>query len=777
MREQDVVDGRYRVERKLAAGGFGAIYAATDLVMGREVALKVLHRELASDAAVVARFRREAEALARLRDPHTITMYDVGADADGTPYIVLELLRGETLYQHFLNTGTLHWRRMAIIARGVCSSLREAHAVGIIHRDLKPANIHLEVSALQQDHVKVLDFGIAKLVDAENAALPDLTLAGQMIGTFDYMPPEQLIGGTCTGKSDVFALAVVMYEMMTGSLPYGTTEGPAGRLMTMLTTSPAPLSERIEIPPMLEETLLRALSRDVEERPTMEELDYVLDALIEGSKPFRIAAADISQMIDEALTENEDTAFADAEALAAESTGAMAFAANDDADDATESFVDTTGAPANLVTDDAIGATGSAADDDDDGTFPADDADTWVGTPPQTTTIGMMPTRPPSSPPVAAESDIEALHKPLGKREPRTPAFNAEGTGQRAPVRDALGTPAPELVDRSRSTDSSSRASDSSSRSSESSSQSSESSSRSSDSSSSRFAIGSRTALKPANNASFTPTARRVTPAHVPPPPPRRTPAHASPLAASVASPSSSVASSTDSQVQTARQPARRVTPVDPLASTISPHAKVKAVDPLGSTMSPDANVKAIAPHASTKSQGADPLQPYADALAKTAAHLHIDTSPRSSTDSQAQTARQPRRVLTPPSGVATSSMSARAEIERLANRPQMPVVRITTPPHGQSRAGSADGRPGRDALTAPAHRVWMGRPTPSEQALPPPPSMSPSGELPAVPTRMATGTTPIVNKTSRVSMTKVAVWALALFGVGFAVALGIAAL
>ena len=183
-----------------------------------------------------------------------------------------------------------------------------------------------------------------------------------------------------------------------------------------------------------------------------------------------------------------------------------------------------------------------------------------------------------------------------------------------------------------------------------------------------------------------------------------------------------------------------------------------------------------MSPHANVK---ADSVRERAEALAKTATHLHIDANAKTatSTDSQAQTARQPRRVLTPPSGVATNATSARAEIERLAARPQMPVVRIATPPHGQTRPGAADGRTGRDALTAPAHRVWKGRPTPSEQALPPAPALSPSGELPAMPTRMATGTSPIVNKPARVSPTKIAVWALALFGVGFAAALGISAL
>jgi eukaryotic-like serine/threonine-protein kinase len=187
----EILDRRYRLDEKIAFGGFGSIYRATDLIMGRQVALKVLHRELGTDSSVVERFRREASALAKLRDPHTITMYDVGETEDGTRYIVMELLRGESLHELFHASGKrLPWRRVVAIARGVCSSLREAHAVGIVHRDLKPANIHLERHALEADYVKVLDFGIAKMVDALEPNR-DLTLAGQMIGTFDYMPPNR----------------------------------------------------------------------------------------------------------------------------------------------------------------------------------------------------------------------------------------------------------------------------------------------------------------------------------------------------------------------------------------------------------------------------------------------------------------------------------------------------------------------------------------------------------------------------------------------------------
>ncbi len=278
-----ILDGRYRIDEKLAAGGFGSIYRAMDLVMGREVALKVLHRELAKDASVVERFRREANALAKLRDPHTITMYDVGESRDGTRYIVMELLRGESLHDLFHHSGKkLPWRRVVRIARGVCSSLREAHAVGIVHRDLKPANIYLEQHPLEADYVKVLDFGIAKMVDTVEAD-QDLTLAGQMIGTFDYMPPEQMLGGMTTGKSDVFTLGVVLYEMICGERPFGEAKGPASMLMTMMGTTPASLIERADVPLALDAIVMRAVSHDPELRPDIFELDAELARILDDT--------------------------------------------------------------------------------------------------------------------------------------------------------------------------------------------------------------------------------------------------------------------------------------------------------------------------------------------------------------------------------------------------------------------------------------------------------------------------------------------------------------
>ena len=300
-----ILDGRYRIDEKLAAGGFGSIYRALDLVMGREVALKVLHRQLATDPNVVERFRREAAALARLRDPHTITMYDVGASADGTRYIVMELLRGESLHAQFLAHGRLPWRRVVRIARGVCSSLREAHAVGIVHRDLKPANIHLEQHALESDYVKVLDFGIAKLIDTSEPNR-DLTLAGQLVGTFDYMPPEQMIGGMCTGKSDVFMLGVVIYEMIAGERPFGEAKGPASMLMQVLGTRPRSLAAYANVPAALDAIVLRALEHEPELRPDIFELDEALSRILdEAYEANTLAAGEAARFGDDSVDEDE----------------------------------------------------------------------------------------------------------------------------------------------------------------------------------------------------------------------------------------------------------------------------------------------------------------------------------------------------------------------------------------------------------------------------------------------------------------------------------------
>ena len=277
-----VLDRRYHIEFRLAAGGFGAIYRATHVINRRAVALKVLHASLASERDVVARFRREAQALGALRDPHTIKAYDFGETADGTLYIVMELLQGESLFERFRALGPLPWRRMAGIVRQVCSSLAEAHALGIVHRDLKPTNIHLEEVGGDADYVKVLDFGIAKILHGSALDDVDITRSGQMIGTFDYMAPEQMFGGAVTTRSDLYTLGVVLFEMISGERPFGDPHSAAAMLQAIVTRTPPPLSTVSDAPVELDAIVARCLEREAARRyASAEELSDALSRALE----------------------------------------------------------------------------------------------------------------------------------------------------------------------------------------------------------------------------------------------------------------------------------------------------------------------------------------------------------------------------------------------------------------------------------------------------------------------------------------------------------------
>ena len=287
-------DGRYQIGAKLAAGGFGSIYRAKYVRTGAPVALKVLHPDLASDPHLSARFRREAAVLASLRDPHTIKTYEHGETADGTLYIAMELLTGRSLHEELRTQGPMPWWRMLAIMRGVCSSLIEAHSLGFVHRDLKPANIHLEERGGTSDFVKVLDFGIVKVlrgsgVDLELDDDSDITRVGQAVGTLDYMSPEQIIGGETDHHTDLYTLGVVAYEMITGRRPFDDAGGPASLMTALMTRTPVPPSTMFHrdcFPAAVDQLILRCLASDPEERfADARELADAIDDILLGASP------------------------------------------------------------------------------------------------------------------------------------------------------------------------------------------------------------------------------------------------------------------------------------------------------------------------------------------------------------------------------------------------------------------------------------------------------------------------------------------------------------
>jgi serine/threonine protein kinase len=256
------VAGRYRVVEKLGEGGMGAVYRAVQEPLGREVALKVIAPALARDGDAVERFRREAKAASSLSHPHIVTVYDFGADG-GLLFLAMELIHGVGL-DLVVRRGPTPPARAIAILRGVCAALAEAHARGIIHRDLKPQNIMLTSTSTQQDVVKVVDFGIARLADHAGATL---TQTGAVVGTPGYVAPELFDGAAPSPSSDLYAVGVVAYELLAGVAPFpGGT--PREILKAVLFGEPPPLRAFVrDVPPALEGLVMGLLDKDPAKRP------------------------------------------------------------------------------------------------------------------------------------------------------------------------------------------------------------------------------------------------------------------------------------------------------------------------------------------------------------------------------------------------------------------------------------------------------------------------------------------------------------------------------
>jgi serine/threonine protein kinase len=264
-----ILDGKYRLDERLGVGGMGTVYRALHLLIDRPVAIKVLNRLFVEDEAARTRFRREARAAGRLQHPNAVTVTDFGESQDGYVYLVMELLEGRTLRDVLAKQAPLDVARSVALMLQISAAVAAAHEAGIIHRDLKPANIfvvqHSEVPAV----VKVLDFGIAKLaaelLDDEDALA--LTQVGAMIGTPRYMSPEQCDGLELTPAADVYSLGCILYEMLTGTVPFS---GATPLAIAVKQTSEIPRSPRdfvASIPPALEKVVLHTLEKRPEDRP------------------------------------------------------------------------------------------------------------------------------------------------------------------------------------------------------------------------------------------------------------------------------------------------------------------------------------------------------------------------------------------------------------------------------------------------------------------------------------------------------------------------------
>lgn len=248
----DVYLGRYRIENEIATGGMGTVYVARDERLDRRVALKILNANLLADGTLVERFRREARAVAALGHPNIANVFDYGEE-QGRPVIAMELAPGRDLARILRDEGPLDPERAATIGAQVCAALAHAHAAGIVHRDVKPANVIVSAD----DDVKVTDFGIARATGDEK-----LTATGSVMGTAHYISPEQAGGGQITAASDIYSAGIVLYEMLTGAVPYTGDSLMSVALRHINETVPPPSATHPDVPDALDQIVARATAKE-----------------------------------------------------------------------------------------------------------------------------------------------------------------------------------------------------------------------------------------------------------------------------------------------------------------------------------------------------------------------------------------------------------------------------------------------------------------------------------------------------------------------------------
>jgi eukaryotic-like serine/threonine-protein kinase len=267
---REILGGQFRVLEKVGTGGMGSVYKASQPAMNRMVAIKILHPKLAGRKDLTSRFRREARAMSQLTHPNTAKVFMYGeAEEDGSLYIVMEMLEGRNLNQTVRKEGPMPAERAIPILIQVCGALQEAHDLGIVHRDLKPENIFLSRQGGIQDYPKVLDFGLAKVTERQmQPGSVILTQEGMVFGTPEFMSPEQAQGRVLDARSDIYSLAVILYEVLTGKLPF-SARTPMEYIQKHVMEPAIPLNQRVPertFPKGLEDVLARALRKKPDER-------------------------------------------------------------------------------------------------------------------------------------------------------------------------------------------------------------------------------------------------------------------------------------------------------------------------------------------------------------------------------------------------------------------------------------------------------------------------------------------------------------------------------
>ncbi len=293
-----VLAGRYEVVKKLGEGGMGTVYVGKHTTIGKKSAIKVLSSEFAHKQDLVDRFLQEAKAASMISQENVVEITDFGDTPDGSVFFVMEFLAGEDLSGTVESNGPLSWERVKPIMLQICNALQAAHDAGIIHRDMKPENCFRIKRGQNEDFIKVLDFGIAKVTSEEGEGGKGLTRTGMIFGTPEYMSPEQAQGQKVDHRVDVYATGVIMYELLTGRVPFtaDTFMGILTKHMFEIPEAPTTVMPELQVPPEAEAIILKAMQKDREYRfQSMSEMGAAIEQVGSGGAAVQVVSEEINR--------------------------------------------------------------------------------------------------------------------------------------------------------------------------------------------------------------------------------------------------------------------------------------------------------------------------------------------------------------------------------------------------------------------------------------------------------------------------------------------------